>query len=216
MKRICRTMVVFSLAVFLLLTTAPIAPAQPAGPYYVGAFGGVVIPQDLTQDYGPDIALKDSWAVGGKVGYIIPQVNYLAVELEYTYLAKQDFDEPYIDGHISSHNFMANILFRYPQGKIHPYIGGGLGVSDATLEVHSVDNQSINYDKSDTAFACQFIAGVNIEIIPNLSVDLAYKYLYSQHQFNEDYNGYNHHYYHTDNHVDTGNSIVQAGINFHF
>ena len=31
----------------------------------------------------------DSWAVGVKIGYIIPQIKWLAVELEYTYLANR-------------------------------------------------------------------------------------------------------------------------------
>jgi len=196
MKKIYRSIVIFSLAAFLLFTTVSIAPAQQAGPFYVGVFGAFVMPDDLELENRPDISLDDSWAIGVKGGYIIPQVNFLAVELEYTYLGEQDFDEPYRDGNISSHNVMANILFRYPQGKIHPFVGAGLGLSNATLEEGA-------WDDDDTAFASQFIAGVNFEIAPNLSAELAYKYFYSEYEFEGD-------------DAEVGNHIFQAGINFHF
>jgi len=91
---------------------------------------------------------------------------------------------------------MANILFRYPQGKIHPFVGAGLGLSNATLEEGA-------WDDDDTAFASQFIAGVNFEIAPNLSAELAYKYFYSEYEFEGD-------------DAEVGNHIFQAGINFHF
>jgi len=127
----------------------------------------------------------------------------LAVELEYSYLAEQDFDEPGVDGNVSAHNFMANLLLRYPEGKIHPFVGVGLGLSQGTVEVNSIDSEAIDYDDDDTAFASQFIAGVNFEIAPNLSADLAYRYFYSEYEFDG---------------ADTeaGSHIFQVGLNFHF
>jgi len=194
MKKICSAMVVFSLAAFLLFTTVSIAPAQQAGPY-VGVFGAFVVPEDLDLDNGGEIELDESWALGAKVGYIIPQLPWMAVELEYTYLAEQEY-EHCNDCNFSSHNVMGNLLFRYPVGKIHPFIGFGLGISNATVEEGS-------WDDDDTGIASQFIIGVNFELMPNLSADLAYKYLYSEYEFND---------------IDTeaGNHLFQAGLNFHF
>ena len=197
-KIISRFVVVFSLAAFLLIGTASIAPAQQAGPFYVGVFGAFVMPEDLEMEHESDISLDDSWAVGVKGGYIIPQVKFLAVELEYTYMGEQDFDEPNRDGNISSNNFMANILFRYPEGKIHPYVGAGLGLSRASIE------NNINHeDDDDTAFASQFIAGVNFELAPNLSAELAYKYFYSEYEFDGD-------------DTEAGSHLFQVGLNYHF
>jgi len=218
MKRICGALVVFSLTAFLLLTTVPVASAQQAGPFYVGVLGGFVAPDDLEVTKGGgssrDIDVDDSWAIGAKFGYIIPQLKWLAAELEYTYLAKQDYGatisnvERY-DGDFAAHNVMANVLFRYPQGKIHPYVGFGLGISTATLEETTLGGVSVyNYDDDDTAFASQFIAGVNFEIAPNISADLAYKYFYSEYDFND--------YYGIDTDVEAGNHLFTAGINFHF
>jgi hypothetical protein len=42
MNRICRTLVVFILSAFLFFATAPVTPAQMAGPFYVDVFGGGV------------------------------------------------------------------------------------------------------------------------------------------------------------------------------
>jgi len=216
-KRLYKVIVVFSLAAFLLLTTAPVAPAQTAGPFYVGIFGGLVVPDDMEFDYGWgswEEEMDESWAIGAKFGYIIPPTKWLAVELEYTYLADQDYGETFspvdnYSGDFSAHNVMANLLFRYPQGKIHPYVGFGLGISTATLEETTLGGVSVyNYDDDDTAFASQFIAGVNFEIAPNISADLAYKYFYSEYDFND--------YYGIDTDVEAGNHLFTAGINFHF
>jgi len=203
MKKICMSLAVFSLAAFFLLAGVSMAPAQQAGPFYVGVFGSYVMPEDLDTDHGDEIDLDDSWGLGIKGGYIIPQVKFLAVELEYTYLGEQDVDESGVDGDISSHNVMANILFRYPEGKIHPFVGGGLGVSNATAEVDSVGPYDVDYDDDDTAIASQFIAGVNFELAPNLSAELVYKYFYSEYEFD-------------DEDVEAGNHIFQIGVNYHF
>ena len=229
MKRICRTLVIFCLAAFLLLTNAPVASAQTAGPFYMGVFGGYVMPDDLRwewghdddwghdDEWGYDESLDESWAVGVKLGQIIPRIPFVAVEFEYTHLAEQDYGKTYYygpnnngsyDGDFSAHNLMANLLFRYPQGKIHPYVGFGLGLSRATIEENykGVSNGNVysgNVDENDTAFASQFIAGVNFEITPNWSVDLAYKYFYSEYEI-ENYD------------VEANNHIITLGVNYHF
>ena len=227
MQRICKTLLVFGLTVFLLLTTGPTASAQPAGPFYVGVFGGFVMPDDLEWGSGDDDwydddgdieeDLDESWAVGLKIGYIIPQLRFLAVELEYTYLADQDYGETYhwwdgdesYDGDFSAHNLMANLLFRYPLGRINPYLGFGLGLSRATIEEDyrfeedGGDVYTAKIDEDDTAFAAQFIVGVNFQITPNLSADLAYKYFYSEY----DIAGWD---------VEARNHIFSTGVNVHF
>jgi len=223
MKRICRAMVVLSIAAFLLLTTVSIAPATDKGPFYVGVFGGLVMPDDLEVE-GSDVSLDDSFTLGLKGGYIIPQNPWIAVELEYNYQGEQDFDETIgftaagdrvgIDGNLSSHNLMANLLFRYPKGKVHPFVGGGIGFSMATAEAN-VTVQNLGslkvLDDDDTAFAWQLIAGVNFEVAPQVSVDLTYKYFNADYEFSSDYPAY------VDNFdADSTNHIVALGVNYHF
>jgi len=214
MKSISRAMVVFSLAAFLLLTTVSTAPATEAGPFYFGVFGGYVVPEDMeleANDESVDVDLDDSWAIGAKFGYIIPPVKWLAAELEYTYLADQDFDErdgdSRINAEFSAHNVMANLLFRYPEGRIHPYVGFGVGVSMATFEAEAdgevEDYISGSVDEDDTALAGQLIAGVNFEISPNWSAELAYKYFYCEYEI-EDVD------------LEAQNHLFTFGINYHF
>jgi len=210
MRRVSLAMVVFGLAVFLLFSTVSTASAAEADPFYVGVFGGYVIPEDLEvdADESVDVNLDDSWAIGAKFGYIIPPLKWLAAELEYTYLADQDIDVSAVDGDYSAHNVMANLLFRYPEGKIHPYAGFGLGVSTATFEADGsviLGNNAIegSIDEDDTAFAWQLIAGINFEISENWSADLAYKYFNSEYEI-EDVD------------VEAASHLITVGLNFHF
>jgi opacity protein-like surface antigen len=204
-KRIYSAVLVLCLATFLLFTSVSTAPAAEAGPFYVGVFGGYVMPDDLKieGDGTTDVKLKSSWAIGAKVGYIFPQVKWLAAELEYFYLAKQDFDESGTDGDFSANNVMANLLVRYPEGKIHPYAGIGIGWSWATLKGTFPDG---SVDESANAFAWQILAGVNFEITPEWSADLGYRYFSSKYEMGSD----------PSSDVTTKNHMILLGINYHF
>ncbi len=210
MKRIYSAVLVFCLATFLLFTLVPVATATEAGPVYVGVFGGYVRPNDLKVEDGSsvDVSLKDSWAIGAKAGYIFPQVKWLAAELEYFYLAKQDTDQAGVDGDYSAHNIMANLLVRYPEGRIHPYAGVGIGWSWATLKgsgtLVGVGGGSV--DESANGFAWQLIAGLNFEITPNWSADLAYRYFQAKYDDVGDVN----------QDVTSKNHMILIGINYHF
>lgn len=127
MKRTFSCLLVLVFSGMLVFSSAPTATAAEAGPFYVGLYGGWVMPQDLEPEDGDDVPLKDSWALGAKFGYIIPQVRWLAVELDYAYLAEQDIDVAGVDGDFKASNLMVNLVARYPEGKFHPYIGFGIG-----------------------------------------------------------------------------------------
>ena len=203
MKKVYSAVLVFCLATFLLFTSVSTVPAAEAGPYYIGIFGGLAMPDDLNIDPPDrDVKLKNSWALGAKAGYIFPQCKWLATELEYFYLAKQDTDEPSIDdGDYSANNLMANLLVRYPEGRIHPYAGLGIGWSWGEVSGVFAD------DTSDNAFAWQILAGVNFEIAPKWSADLAYRYFRTVYKMGAE--GFN-----AD--VTAPNHMILVGINYHF
>ena len=182
MKRISGTFLAFALTTFLILTSASIGCAAEQGPYF-GIFGGYVMPDDLELSgaASADVKLKNSWGVGAKVGYIFPAVKWLAAELDYSYLAKQDIDEDGVDGDFKAHNLMANLIARYPEGKIHPYIGAGAGCSWGSFKATGLGT---SVDESDNAFAWQLLAGVNFDIAPRWSVDLGYRYIQSKYDLN--------------------------------
>ena len=206
MKRICNAVLVFCLATFLLFTFVSTAQAKEAGPVYVGVFGGYVRPSDLRVEDGgsTDVGVKDSWTIGAKVGYIFPQARWLAAELEYFYLAKQDIDRTGTDGDFSAHNIMANLLWRYPEGKIHPYAGFGLGWSWGTFKATS---SGVSTDESGNGFAWQLLAGLNFEITPNWSADLAYRYIRTK---------YNDIISDPSEDITSQNNVILLGINYHF
>lgn len=164
-------------------------------PYYVGIFGGFVVPDELKTENGGSVKLQNSWMAGAKAGYIFPW-RWLAAELEYNYLADQDVEDPG-SGHYKSNNIMANLILRYPEGMIRPYIGAGAGWSMGEVAGGP-------FDKTFNVLAWQGLAGINLEIIRNLSIDFGYRYFMSKFNLNE-----------------LGDSqiadhILLVGLNYHF
>lgn len=192
MKRASLFFVVVILASFFLLTLAATAKAEPIyatkepveiyHPFYVGVFGAWVIPDELIlKDENSTkykYILDNSWGAGAKFGYIFP-FKWMAAELEYMYLDDQDVDYPGAL-YYKANNVMANLIFRYPHGMIRPYIGAGIGWSWAELG-HDAFSDSIDMD----ALAWQGLAGINLEIIPNLSLDIGYRYFMSKYDIDK-------------------------------
>jgi opacity protein-like surface antigen len=205
MRRKYGLIVIPILVAFLVLASAPAATAKEAGPFYVGVFGGYVIPSDLEVsggDINEDVKLKNSGMLGAKFGYIIPTFKWIAGEVEYNYLFKQDVDQADVSGDFSAHNVMANLLVRYPEGRFHPYAGFGIGWSYGTFKANTSD---LSVDDSKSAFAWQILAGLNFEITPNWSADLGYRY------FQAKYSGII-----EDVDVTSKNHIILIGVNYHF
>lgn len=206
MKKVFSCVFVLLISGMLVLTATPAATAAPQGPFYVGVFGGYVMPDDLELENGGsvDVSLDNSWTIGAKFGYIIPQVKWLAAELEYVYMSEQDIDETGVDGDFKASNLMLNIIARYPEGKIHPYIGFGIGWSWGEFNASAPGFGSV--DESDNAFAWQILAGVNFEITPQWSADIGYRYFTAKYELGDEPS------------VDatSKNHMFLIGVNFHF
>jgi len=207
--------VLFVLVIFLL---APVnSRAQEAGPFYAGVFGGYTFSSDATwtfvfyDQFAAD--LQETWVLGAKLGYTPPAFKYFAAELEYFYL-KHDIDRSagssvtVVSGDATLNNFMVNFLVRYPQGRIHPYLGFGLGVSSVDVSgtrtqqiLGSTVTQSLN--DSDTSFAYQILLGVNFEINKNWSADLAYRWFGTDPEIHG-------------GDVDYTTNMITVGVNYHF
>jgi OOP family OmpA-OmpF porin len=82
---------------------------------------------------------------------------------------------------------------------IRPYIGAGIGWSWAKFG-DDVGNES--YD----ALAWQGLAGINLEIIPRLSLDIGYRYFMSKYDVD----------YSPDAEATMADHMIYAGLNFHF
>ncbi|MCU0554224.1 MAG: outer membrane beta-barrel protein [Syntrophales bacterium] len=200
MKKMCSCVLVLALSGMLFFAPPPAATAAEAGPFYVGLFGGYVMPDDL--ENGADISLDNSWALGVKGGYIVPTFKWLAVELEYAYLAEQDLDQAGYAGDFKASNLMLNFVLRYPEGKFHPYIGAGIGWSWGELNVTGPGGA---VDDTDNALAWQLLLGVNFEITRNWSADLSYRYLRAEYEFGSGGSD-----------TTSTNHMFLIGVNFHF
>ncbi|MCU0582891.1 MAG: outer membrane beta-barrel protein [Syntrophales bacterium] len=200
MKKMFSCVLVLALSGMLFFAPPPAATAAEAGPFYVGLFGGYVMPDDL--ENGADISLDNSWALGVKGGYIVPAFKWLAVELEYAYLAEQDLDQAGYAGDFKASNLMLNFVLRYPEGKFHPYIGAGIGWSWGELNVTGPGGA---VDDTDNALAWQLLLGVNFEITRNWSADLSYRYLRAEYEFGSGGSD-----------TTSTNHMFLIGVNFHF
>ncbi|OPY05574.1 MAG: outer membrane protein A [Syntrophaceae bacterium PtaB.Bin038] len=200
MKKTFSCVLVLALSGMLFFTSVPSVTAAEAGPFYVGVFGGYVIPDDL--ENGAKISLDSSWALGVKGGYIFPTSKWLAVELEYAYLAEQDLDQTGYAGDFKSSNLMLNFVLRYPEGRIHPYIGGGIGWSWGEL---NATGPAGTVDDTDNALAWQLMAGANFEITREWSAELSYRHLRAEYEFGSGGSD-----------TTTANHIIMLGVNFHF
>jgi len=204
------------LAAVIFLTGAGYAQSYgPSSPLYFGVFGGYVAPQDMTwtskvTGTSADLALDSSGMMGLKMGYILPQARALAFELEWNYMFNQTIPSQVVSGvresgEVALNNFLVNVILRYPEGKIHPYVGGGIGASSMYIQnTESIGGAVVNVaDETATGFAWQFLAGVNVDLAPNLSADLTYRYFGTNPGFSL-----------ID--VDYRTQAVTFGINFHF
>ena len=219
-KRFFSCVVVFSLMLFLAAGSA--FAAEPMG-VYVGITGGYVIPQTLTisdpdnsSNY-TDLSLNNGYLLGIKTGWNTPFTRrIMAMEIEYNYFnnnldnSKVVYGETY-DGNMSVHAVLFNLKARYPEGKFHPYIGGGMGyayMSVGDITERGSNPQLIKGD-SGSAFCWQFLTGLDFDITPNFGIGIGYKYFVTKPTIgdrNSDiYNDF-----------DYRTSVITAGLNFTF
>jgi opacity protein-like surface antigen len=224
----------FAVFVFVIATAVfPLntASAQTGG--YMGVFGGYTLSSDASTSYydydyyyyyrdNYDLDAQETWVLGFKLGYTLPRLKIFSFEFEYSYL-NPDLDRTLstypdagyakIEGDASFHNFMFNAIAKYPEGKIHPYIGTGLGFSyiDASVSTTSTSHSDSN---DDTVFAWQILVGIELELTNYLSMDIGYRYLATESESESDY--YDHSYYHEDYSIDYETSIISIGLIFKF
>ena len=207
----CAIAIIFMIVV---LITPPGSAIAETRPFYFGIFGGYTIPQNMTwhsKTSGDtlDLNVDNAAMLGFKLGYILPQASMLAFELEFTHIIDHNYGPAGTSrvteaGDVYLHNLFFNLLLRYPQGRIHPYVGAGIG--STFFNVTNIETfQGISRLERVNAWTLgwQFLAGVNYEIVRDISADLTYRY------------------FGTDPHLtvvdaEYRTSVISAGINFHF
>ncbi len=172
-----------------LVAAGPIAAAQAAEGFYIGAHGGVVFLEDaditgaapLIGSASAEVEFDTGFLAGGVVGYSFNKVFRVEAEVSYR---DNDLDEGTalgssapIEGDITALAGMANVYFDFRKGKsIRPYIGGGIGAANLDLEFDSIAGIPFSFSDSDAVFAYQAMAGVEYKITPRLSLGAEYRY----------------------------------------
>jgi opacity protein-like surface antigen len=177
------------LSFVLILTIIPLDSTEAQTGGYIGVFGGYTFGNDAqwqTDFQSFDLDVSNTWVVGGKVGYTPPQIKFLSFELEFFFL-NPDIDDTIISqsGDLEFYNIMYNMLLKYPDGKIHPYIGAGLGLSVVNISGLVRGGQGKFSDEAG-AFGWQFLAGVDLDLSQNWSVDFGVRYFGTNPSFDND------------------------------
>lgn len=126
--------------------------------------------------------LDNGGTFGGGFGVYSPLFNGSRFEVEGSYLSNSVGDLRYAgfelpaNFDIKTHAVMFNLLKEVPLGQTRAkgYFGGGVGHAWSRMEG---DIDTILYDDSDSGFAWQLIAGVDIPITERLALFMQYRYL---------------------------------------
>lgn len=163
------------------------AGAQEVG-WYVKADAGGNITQDtdLKEFFGPvepgtRVKFAPGYRLGIGGGYQL--TDWFAAEAEVGFMGNHidsitGASEVH-DAWFSNVPFLVNAKLQWPnQSRLTPYIGGGVGFSEAILNVDQItlNNTSLHGDNSDTVFAYQAFGGLRYRLNDRMGLSLEYRY----------------------------------------
>lgn len=168
----------------LLLTTAALMAAEEnkdAKRYYLAISTGGSWYQDMDLSGGVNgsVGIDTGWTLNGAVGGYIGEARKLRVEVEGVHNRSDigNFNGASSNGTIYNYGLMANLLYDFhTDSKWIPYIGGGIGFTEATVDKLLVSGATA-VDDSDVAFSWQLKAGVAYQFNPKVAATLGYRYL---------------------------------------
>ncbi len=131
-----------------------------------------------------DFSLDNGWTAGGGVGSYSEMFGGSRFELEGSYTSNDAsgvsyggiadvFDLP-ANININTKAVMFNLLKEVPMGRLTGYFGGGAGYAWTTMDG---DIDTILYSSTDSGFAWQLIAGVDVPITERLALFTQYRYM---------------------------------------
>lgn len=146
---------------------------------YVGVFGGYSFPEDLETDNAWKEDLEGSWVWGIKAGGFFARP--LLLELEYYHIGEMDLDNKTRADSVSVDSLFLNVILRWPESRVHPFIGGGFGWAWSHLKNINTPLGSLSSD--DSTWALQAMAGVDYDIMPNIFLTAQYRFFYTEPAF---------------------------------
>ena len=173
-----------ALAADIVTEPEPTVVEEDVNNWYVSIHGGIKFGEDWDDDFDDDdfeLETDNGWRVGAAVGYSFSSI--LSIEGEISYL-NQDFDEAHsdccdfdLDGDASIWTGMINLIAGFPVGNFfRPYVGAGAGFAHVSL--NDLDFDSVDLDDSDTSFAVQAFAGIDLMLTDNMALGGRYRVLH--------------------------------------
>ena len=174
----------FFIAAIGVCVTLTTTPAFSANTYVKGALGYNALDNiEVTAPIDALVDFEGGYWVAGALGY---QHGPYRVEAEISYTEndadtvtifsnKTKYIEP-VEGNINLLNTMLNGYYDFETNSpVRPYLGLGLGISNAEVEGYNKD-YFIIFNEDTIVFAYQASVGLMIEISSCLGLDLGYRY----------------------------------------
>lgn len=186
-----------TLAIFAIPSLSSAADVRP-GPYFSG-FLGVSVARDTTVSgidnstlsniaFSDQVSFDPGVYVGGTGGY---DFGFLRLEGELSYrhagldtITENGVRFRNVDGDLGVFSGMFNaFLDLHNPSRVTPYLGGGIGfasvhISDTTAFTNT-GKVFLYEDSSDTVFAYQVGAGMDIALTSRYSLDVGYRYFHT-------------------------------------
>ncbi len=198
----------------LALTTALVAlPAVAYAEWYAGAGGGIQLPRDQNIKAGvtkQDVDFNNGLGTLGTVGYKYGNGLRSELELGYRRATVDTVSNSAVDtGSTKVFSLMANALYDIPTGTgFAPYVGAGAGGAKVIYNnVRTIGGSTL--DDSDVVGAVQGIVGASAPITENLNFFAQYQYQYLIDVREKTNTG-------ADVYTNNGNSLIMAGLRYHF
>lgn len=215
--------------VIILAAGLIVFPGLSNAESYISGYVGGAFPHDSDADsnVGPaveeEMSFDNGVAVGLKGGHWFSEADASFFGLEIDFNAhfpsldtltatKGGSGTLTLDSDVSIYSVTGNILLRYPDGSIRPYIGGGGGwfsmeVDDGQIILAPLGASNLSFKgDSDSAFGWVALAGVDFMITPEVSLFAEYKYSGASFEIEEQV-GLD---------IDYRASQVYGGVSFHF
>ena len=184
-----------SLIAAVLLMLPAVVLAQPHQTYVAVQAGGTWLPTDnYTNNYPSDVKVvyKRGYAAAVRVGQRFDR-NW-RIELEGAYTAnKADSITDEVpsnpaygikfpaSGNLTAVSLMVNMLYDFsPRGRWHPYVGGGLGATQVSLNNVGQSGYPAIIDDSHKGASYQAIAGIEMDLTNTAALYASYHFIGTQ------------------------------------
>jgi len=163
---IVRMLRIVTAGAMFLLAAGVQAQEQTSKPWYIAVGGGAAWYSDQTVSGAASgtFSMDTGYGLNAAIGRYLDDIRVLRLELESVYESADinNFNGVKADGSTYNYGLMFNLLYDiHTDSKWIPYIGGGFGWSQVTVDKLQSSGTTL-IDDSDAVFAWQFKGGIEM------------------------------------------------------